>query len=151
MEPLLIVLVPGLLGGLVLALLIRSSRRAFPPSLVPTRLAAPSPSLINMAHIPVEGVGGLGMLAAVVVVAVTDARIGLATMIALVFGGVVALGLVAMRRQTGSMPSAGGGPEDRSLLHLGGERRGRPGQGQASEPGARSARWLDSALRPSCR
>ena len=150
MEPLLIVLIPGLLGGLVLALLIRGARRAFPPTFVPTQLAAPSPSLINMAHIPVEGVGGLGMVSAVVIVAVTDARIGLATLIALTLGGGLALVLVAMRRHSGSMPSAGGGPEDRSVLHLAGERR-RRAVGRATGPGARSSRWLDLARRPSWR
>jgi hypothetical protein len=150
MEPLLIILIPGLLGGLVLALLIRGTRRAFPPTLVPRRLWSPSPSLINMAHIPVEGVGGLGMLAAVVIVAVNDSRIGLATAIAFVLGGGLALALVSMRRRTGSMPSAGGGPEDRSLLHLGGVPRGRPG-GRVTGPGAGSSRWLDPTLRPSLR
>ncbi len=150
MEPLFIV-IPGLLGGLVLALLIRSSRRAFPPSLVPTQLAPPSPSLINMARIPVEGVGGLGMLGAVVVVAITDSRIGLATMIALLLGGGLALALVAMRRRDGSMPSAGGGPEDRSLLHIAGEPRRRPGGRRDNRPGAGSSRWLDPAPRPSWR
>ena len=119
MEPLLIILLPGLVGGVVLALLIRGSRRAFPPTLAPNRLAAPSPTLINIAHIPVEGVGGLGMVGAVVIVAVNDSRIGLATIAALVLGIVLALVLVVMRRRTGSLPSAGGGPEDRSVLHLG--------------------------------
>ena len=35
MEPLLIVLVPGLAGGLVLALLIASIRQGTPPTFVP--------------------------------------------------------------------------------------------------------------------
>lgn len=150
MEPLLI-LIPGLLGGFVLALLIRGSRRAFPPTLVPRPLAAPSPSLINMAHIPVEGVGGLGMVSAVVIVAVTDSRIGLATIIALMLGGGLALVLVAMRRRTGSMPSAGGGPDDRSLLHLGGESGPRPAGREPAGSGAGSSTWLDPVLGPSWR
>jgi len=151
MEPLLIILIPGLLGGLVLALLIRGSRRAFPPTFVARQLAAPSPGLINMAHIPVEGVGGLGMVGAVVIVAVTDTRIGIATIIALVLGGGLALVLVAMRRRTGSMPSAGGGPEDRSVLHLGPEPEGRPAGSRAVGSAAGSSRWLDPGLRPSWR
>jgi hypothetical protein len=120
MEPLLI-LIPGLFGGLLLALLIRGSRRAFPPSLVPRHLSGPSPSLINMAHIRVEGVGGLGMVAAVAIVAIADSRIGLATVMALLLGGGLALVLIAMRRRTGSFPSVGDGPGDRSVLHLEGE------------------------------
>jgi hypothetical protein len=140
MEPLLIILIPGLLGGLVLAFLIRGTRRSFPPTFVPRRLEAPFPGLINMAHIRVEGVGGLGLVGAVLVVAVTDPRIGLATIIALVLGGALALVLIAMRRRTGSMPSVGGGPDDRSVLHLDGEPRSR-----------RSPEWLDPGLRLSWR
>ena len=111
MEPLLI-LIPGLFGGLVLALLIRGSRRRSPSTFVPIHLAAPSPTLINMAHIQVEGVGGLGLVGAVVIVALEDSRIGLATILALVFGAGLALVLIAMRRRTGSFPSAGDGPDD---------------------------------------
>jgi hypothetical protein len=62
MEPLIIILVPGLFGGLVLALLIADNRQGTPSTVVPRRLAAPSPALINMAHIQIEGVGGLGWL-----------------------------------------------------------------------------------------
>ena len=86
MEPLFIVLVPGLLGGLVLALLIASRGVGPHPPSYPRRFAAPSPALINMAHIPIEGVGGLGMVAAVLVVAVSDPRIRLATILAAVLG-----------------------------------------------------------------
>jgi hypothetical protein len=125
MDPLLIILIPGLFGGLVLALLIAATRRGTPATFVPRHLAAPSPTLINMAHIRVEGVGGLGMVAAVVIVAATDSRIRLATIMALVLGGGLALVLIAMRRRTGSLPSASGGPEDRSVLHLEGEGRSR--------------------------
>ena len=71
------------LGGLVLALLIALNRAiAWPRTprvVVSRRLESPSPSLINMANIRIEGVGGLGMVAAVVAVAVTDPRIRLAT------------------------------------------------------------------------
>jgi hypothetical protein len=121
MDPLLFILIPGLVGGLVLALLIASTRRGTAATFVPKRLEAPSPSLINMANIRVEGVGGLGMVGAVVIVAVADSRIGLATIMALVLGGALALVLITMRRQNGSLPSAGGGPEDRSVLHLEGK------------------------------
>ena len=87
MEPLLILL-PGLFGGLVLALLIALNRAInwprTPGVVVSRRLESPSPSLINMANIRIEGVGGLGMVAAVVAVAVTDPRIRLATIVAAV-------------------------------------------------------------------
>ncbi len=125
MEPLLIILVLGLLGGLVLflALLIAGNRRGTPSTVVPRRLAAPSPTLINMAHIQVEGVGGLGLVAVAVAVAVSDPRIRLAMIVAAVLGGGLALVLIAMRRRTGALPSGGDDPDDRSMLHLDGEPR----------------------------
>jgi len=128
MEPLLFILVfPGLFGGLVVALLIATRRQGTPSAtIVPRRLAAPSPALINMANIPVEGVGGLGMVAAVVVVAVSDPRIRLATLLAAVLGVGLAFVLIAVRQRTGALPSGGDGPEDRSVLRLGGERRTHP-------------------------
>jgi hypothetical protein len=121
MEPLLFILIPGVFGGLVLALLIAGRRKGTPPTFVPRRLAAPSPAMINMAHIPVEGVGGLGMVAAVVAVAVSDPRIRLATILAAALGAGLALALIAMRRRTGALPS--GGDDDRSTLRIDGERR----------------------------
>jgi hypothetical protein len=138
MEPLLI-LIPGLFGGLVLALLISIARRGTPPTFVEKRLSPPSPSLINMANIRVEGVGGLGMVAAVAVVAVADSRIGLATIMAFVLGGGLALLLIAMRRETGSLPSAGDGPDDRSVLHLESEGRSRQARRRAASAAQSSA------------
>jgi hypothetical protein len=123
MEPLLIILVPGLLGGLVVALLIAGNRKETSSTVVPRRLAAPSPTLINMARIQVEGIGGLGMVAAVVAVALSDPRIRLAIFGAAVLGAGLALLLIKMRRPTGALPSTGDGPDDRSTLHIDGERR----------------------------
>jgi hypothetical protein len=117
MEPLLMVLIPGLFGGLVLSWLIARNRSTTPPTLVPRRLEAPSPSLINMSSIKVEGLGGLGMVAAVIAVAIADSRIRLAMIVALVLGGGLALALIAIRgRARGSRVN--GDPDDRSMLHL---------------------------------
>ena len=123
MEPLLFILVPGLFGGLVLALLIASKRQGTPSTVVPRRLAAPSPSLINMAHIQVEGVGGFGLVAVAMAVAVVDPRIRLAMIVAAVLGAGLALVLIAMRRRTGALPSGGDGPDDRSMLRLDADQR----------------------------
>lgn len=117
MEPLLIILIPGLLGGLVLSLLMARNRRTTPPTFVPRRLEAPSPSLINMSSIKVEGLGGLGMVAAVIAVAIADPRIRLAVIIAGVLGGGLALYLIASRRSSGGLHS-GDDPDRDSLLHL---------------------------------
>jgi hypothetical protein len=133
MEPLLIVLIPGVIGGLVLALLIAGRPNRPASTFVPRRLEAPSPALINMAHIRIEGLGGLGMVAAVVAVAIADSRIRLATIIAGVLGTALAFALVAIRRRTGAMPSSGDGPDDRSLLHLDPRRHSAAGDDAAGE------------------
>ena len=117
MEPLLMILVPGVIGGIVLSLFITRLKRTTPPTFVPKRLAAPSPSLINMASIKVEGLGGLGMVAAVIAVAIADPRIRLATIIAGVLGGGLALVLIRARRSSGGLHS-GDDPDGDSLLHL---------------------------------
>jgi len=117
MEPLLIILVPGLIGGVVLSLFITRLRRTTPPTFVPKRLEAPSPSLINMSSIKVEGLGGLGMVAAVIAVAIADPRIRLAVIIAGVLGGGLAFVLIRARRASGGLHS-GDDPDADSMLHL---------------------------------
>jgi len=118
MEPLLVILVPGVIGGVVLALIIAFRPTRKPSIVVRRQLDAPSPALINLAHIRIEGLGGLGMVAAVIAVAIADPRIRVAIIIAAVFGTAGAMGLIWIRRGTGAMPSAGNGPDDRSMLHL---------------------------------
>src|SRR6266545_298112 len=108
MEPLLIVLIPGVVGGIVLALLIAGRPNRPASTFVPRRLDSPTPALINMAHIRVEGLGGLGMVAAVVAVAIADGRIRAATMIAALLGTALALILIVTRRRTGATPSSTG-------------------------------------------
>ena len=120
METVLFTLV-GLVGGLVLAFLIAGRRQGTPSTFVPRRLAAPSASLINMAHIRVEGVGGLGLVAVALAVAIVDPRIRLTLIVAAVLGTGLALVLIALRRRNGALPSGGDGPDDRSLLHLDGD------------------------------
>jgi len=126
MEPLLVILLPGILGGLVVAWLIARRPGRTSSTFVPRRLEAPSPALINMAHIRIEGLGGLGMVAAVVAVAIADSRIRGAIALAAVLGTGVALALIALRRRTGALPSGGAGPDDRSLLHLDPRRSAEP-------------------------
>ena len=109
MEPLLIVLVPGVFGGLLVALVIARRRTKAPSALVSSRLPAPNPALINIAAIKVEGIGGLGLVAAVLAVAIADSRIRLAIMIAAILGAALGVGLILIRRRTGVLPSRGEG------------------------------------------
>ena len=121
MEPVLIILVPGLVGGLVLAALIAAKRIDLPTDGVDRPLAAPSPSLINMARIRVEGGGGLGMVAAVILVAIVDPRIRVAIGIAAVLGLVFAAVLISRRRERGPFRSADDDSGPQSMLGLGRE------------------------------
>jgi hypothetical protein len=130
MEPLFMILIPGLFGGLVLALIIKVIKRRPPSVVVPRSLEAPSPALINMAHIKVEGIGGLGMVAAVIAVAISDRRLRVVTLAALLLGGGLALLLIYYRRGADEAAPGGDGSADRSTLHLEGDRRARVASGR---------------------
>ena len=125
MEPLLIILVPGVVGGIILAVLLVTRRIALRTGGGDRRLAPPSPSLINMARIPVEGGGGLGIVAAVIAVALADPRIRVAIGIAALFGAGFALLLIMLRRGRGPLVSGGDDSGPHSMLGLGREQPGR--------------------------
>ena len=132
MEPLLIVLVPGVLGGIILAILLGSRWIDLRTRGVERPLESTSPSLINMAHIPVQGGGGLGIVAAVIAVALADSRIRGAIGIAALLGVVLAAVLIARRRERGPLSSGGGDSASPSVPWS------RPGQ---ARPGAGSIGW----------
>jgi hypothetical protein len=77
-----------------------------------------SPDLINMAHIRITGVGGLGMLGAAVVTAISLPEIGVALVAGVGLGAAIAVGLIAYRRR--SMAAGPGGHDGRppSVLAL---------------------------------
>ena len=98
---LLIILLSCVVGGaLILAVLIArvGSRVNAGPD---THLEPPSPYLINMAHIRVAGVGGLGMVAMAIVVAIFVPVIRVTMTIALLLGIALAAALIALRRRQG--------------------------------------------------
>ena len=142
MEPLLIVLVPGVLGGIILAALLASKRITLRPGGVDRRLAAPSPSLINMARIPVEGGGGLGIVAAVIAVALAEPRIRVVIGIAALLGGGFAWVLILLRRGRGPLVSGGDDSGPHSVLGLG---REQPGRAPVRSNGGRSHLPLSKA------
>lgn len=117
MLSLLVMVMLGVSGGLAVAALIPVLQLRQRALVVPRRLAQPSPAIINMAHIPVDGVGGLGLVSAVVVVAMWDPRIRLAMTGAAILGAGLALGLIVMRRYAGT-PFDADHSGDRSTLHL---------------------------------
>ena len=105
MEPLIMIVVPGLLGGILVALgLMRLRVRSEVGG--NDRLEPPSPGLINMAHIRVGGVGGLGLVAMAATVAIFVPRIRLTMSLALLLGVTLAAALIAFRRHTQPLPSS---------------------------------------------
>jgi hypothetical protein len=136
MEPLLIVLVPGVIGGILLAVLLASRRITVRTGGVGRRLAPPSPSLINMAHIPVEGGGGLGIVAAVIAVALAEPRIRVVIGIAALCGAGLAGALIAWRRHRGPLISGGDDSGPHSMLGLGREQQ--PGRAPVPSNGPRN-------------
>lgn len=100
---------PGILGGIAIALLIfhlqRPSARESAPDAFRDR--ALSTDVINMAHIRVAGVGGLGLVAMALWVALNVPRIGQVLAIGLVAGSVLAGVLIYRRRGRGPLPSSG--------------------------------------------
>src|SRR5262245_2205271 len=103
---LLLIVVPGVLGGFVVALLIGMSTRKPREVETQTRLEPPSPYLINMAHIRVAGVGGLGMVAMAITVTIFVPRIRSSMALALLLGGALAAALIAYRRRRGPLGSS---------------------------------------------
>lgn len=101
------ILVLGGLGGLAIAWLIlklqrRGSGRADDPF-----AHMSGTDVINMAHIRVAGVGGLGLVAMAAAVAIWVPRIGQSLALGLALGAGFALFLILRRRRTGPMPSSG--------------------------------------------
>jgi hypothetical protein len=106
MEPLLIILVPGILGGVLVALV--ASRLSAPRPPVPShyQLRPADPGLINMAHIKIDGIGGLGMVAIAMIVAISVPWIRASVALALVLGAVLAAVLIVRRFRSGPLTSS---------------------------------------------
>ncbi len=97
--PAITLMLPGIVGGLIVAvLLFVLNRRPSDASASPRRILEPlTTDLINMAHIRVAGIGGLGMVAAAVVIAVNVPEIGWSLPAGVGLGGVLAAALIAYR------------------------------------------------------
>jgi Na+/H+ antiporter NhaD/arsenite permease-like protein len=106
MDPVTLVVVPGFLGGVLVALVaLHLQRRSI--SRVDPFEQQPRTDVINAARIRVAGIGGLGLVAMAAVVAIAQPRIGIPVAISVVFGAGLAALLIAVRRRTGGMPSSG--------------------------------------------
>ncbi|HJR60880.1 MAG TPA: hypothetical protein VJ813_15830 [Vicinamibacterales bacterium] len=111
MGVLLMVLGPGIVGGLVIAAVItflqRRNGRKSARLPLPYRPAPLSTDVINMASIKVAGIGGFGLVALTVLIAFDVPRIGQTVGLGLILGAALAAGMIVRRRRTGSMPSSG--------------------------------------------
>jgi hypothetical protein len=109
MDPVTIFLVPALAGGVVVAALLaiahKRSRGLDQPG--PRRNDGMLVDAINMAHIRVAGVGGLGLMAMAVLVAVFLPTIRVSLIVAAAAGVLLAVGLILWRRRSGPLPSSG--------------------------------------------
>jgi hypothetical protein len=140
METALALMLPGLLGGLVLAAVLARLNRT-PSSKLSRRsqLEPISPDVINMAHIRVAGVGGLGMMGAALIIAINVPEIGFALLVAVVLGVITAAGLIAYRSRPSQTGGGGHNEMPPSVLTLDDPPPG-PGSRTGRElPGSRAA------------
>lgn len=106
MNPVTIVIIPGFIGGLVIALLIARVHRKSSES-DPFATERPSTDIINMARIRVAGIGGLGLVAMALVVAFNIPRIRQSLTVGVALGALFAVILILWRKRAGVMPSSG--------------------------------------------
>ena len=109
MDPATAVLIPGVLGGLIVAAIVIALERrqhAAPAVVVPIRLPITS-DVINMASIKVAGLGGLGLVVMAATVAIDVPRIGQSIAVGFGLGLLGAVAAIVWRRRTGPLPSSG--------------------------------------------
>jgi hypothetical protein len=108
MDPVALFQALGFLGGvLVVVFLMRlkGGQQTGPPA-DPFR-ARLSSDVINIARTPVAGIGGLGLVAMALAVALDVPRIGRTVAVGLVLGALFAAILISWRRRQGPLPSSG--------------------------------------------
>ena len=119
METGLAMILPGVVGGLVLAGVLAWLNRT--PSSTPKNRSALepiSPDMINMAHIRVAGVGGLGMMAVSLVIAINLPEIGFALLVAAALGAIIGGGLILYRSRSNQSGQGGHGDVPPSVVML---------------------------------
>lgn len=105
------ILIPGFVGGLVIAaVIVLLNRRSTAHSVaVPYRRDPLSTDMINMASIKVAGVGGLGLVAMAAAVALDVPRIAQSVGAGMGLGTIGAIAVILWRRHSGVLPSSGRG------------------------------------------
>ncbi len=120
MDPITHIVVPGLVGGLVVAfLLVRWNRRPASRGVAgPAVQAQLSTDMINMAHIRVMGLGGLGLVAMSAIVAAYIPAVGLSLAAGFALGTVLAAILILRRKKAGPMSSSNQRPGANTVLSI---------------------------------
>lgn len=128
MDTVLIVAIPGIVGGLLIAWIairlgparrandLREAADGRPDTDVRRDFLAHD--LINMSRVPVAGIGGLGLVAMSVFVAWMLPRVWQTVVFGVLAGAVLALALILYRRRTGVMPSSGHTPGAHTTLSI---------------------------------
>ena len=119
MASIFFVVLSGLLGGIGLAVLFSKIKRARSgPDASDVFEGAPATDIINMAHIRVAGVGGLGLVLVALATAVDIPQIRQSVGLGLVLAVPFAIGLILWRRRSGPMPSSGGQMGANTMLSI---------------------------------
>ena len=136
MEALAILMVPAAVGGLVLAILLFRFSRRTPGATVTDVFSAErlSSEVINASRIRVAGVGGLGLVAMALTVAIGVPGVGVPLALGGALGIVLAAVLIVRNRRKGPLPSAGGRPGANTVLSI--EAAGAPELGNTDSPSA---------------
>jgi hypothetical protein len=109
----------ALVGGWLLAgVLALTNRRASSGVVTRSAIEPLSPDAINMAHIRVEGIGGLGLIAAGVIIAIYLPEIGFSLLAGVGLGAAIAVGLIAYRSHVSATRPGGYDGQPPSVLML---------------------------------
>lgn len=118
MDPVTLVLVASVVGGSAIAWGIgRLQKRRSDALPVPTELTI-STDVINISRIRAAGLGGLGLCAMALVVAVFVPSIRLAVAAGILSGVALAVVLILRRRRTDPLPSSGGSAGANVILSI---------------------------------
>jgi hypothetical protein len=109
----------GVFGGLAMAAWLYRFNRAHHRNPLDAAVQQDRPTdIINMAHIRVEGVGGMGMVLMAIAVALGIPQVGKSMAAGLLLGALLALVLIRRRRAAGPMPSSGQRPGANTTLAI---------------------------------
>ena len=119
MEAIIVLAIAGVVGGLAMAAWLFRFNRTHSTNPLDARAPQDGPTdIINMAHIRVEGVGGVGMVLMAIAVALGIPQVGKSMAAGLLLGGLMAMILIRCRMASGPMPSSGQRPGANTTLAI---------------------------------